>query len=384
MTSPGGPPALRCTLRERREARGLSGAALALQVGISRQALSRIERGAAVPGTLLALQLARTLDCRVEDLFSLRAPQVEARLSGPAPAGTRVQLAELDGGWRALPLAGEAGLRAPADGVLVRCADGMDSAAGMGGTDGRGVVEVLGSLDSARRTALVAGCDPALGLLCERTGGDARAAWVPGASLDALRAAARGEVHAAGLHLGPPEHHRALVARELPGARLLRLWLAEQGLMLRPGQALRVRQVTDLRRDDLRLVTRAPGAGGRALLDAWLAQAGLTAAQRSARHEAATVAASPLDAAARVARGEADVAPGPRSAASAYGLPFVPLAVEAFDLAVPERHLGHPGVLALLAAARSSTFREDLRSLGGYDPAGSGAPWPEPPAPEAP
>ncbi|MXV21019.1 substrate-binding domain-containing protein, partial [Deinococcus xianganensis] len=73
--------------------------------------------------------------------------------------------------------------------------------------------------------------------------------------------------------------------------------------------------------------------------------------------------------AALVARGEADVAPGPRSAAGAHGLPFIPLVVEAFDLAIPERHLAHPGVQALIAAAGSAAFQADLRSLGGYDPA---------------
>ncbi|MXV21628.1 helix-turn-helix transcriptional regulator, partial [Deinococcus xianganensis] len=50
-----GPPhsgvAVRCAVRERREAAGLSVSALAAQVGLSRQALSRVESGAAVPGT---------------------------------------------------------------------------------------------------------------------------------------------------------------------------------------------------------------------------------------------------------------------------------------------------------------------------------------------
>ncbi|NTX98997.1 substrate-binding domain-containing protein [Deinococcus sp. JMULE3] len=341
---------LRCAVRERREAAGLSVSALAAQVGLSRQALSRVESGAAVPGTRQALLLARALRCRVEDLFSLGAARLPARVPPGTPPGTRVRLAEVDGAWQALPLSGEAGLRVAADGVLLAS----------------GEVEVPLSLDEARRTALVAGCDPALGLLCTSlTGG--RAAWVPRASLEALQAAARGEVHAAGLHLGRPERHREVVARELPGARLLRLWQAEQGLIVAPGNPLGVRGPADLPR--ARLVTRPAGAGGRALLDSWLREAGLDAAGRAARHAAAPVAASPLDAAAAVARGEADVAPGPRSAAGAYGLGLVPLVMEAFDLAVPERHLAHPGVQALIAAARSAAFHADLRSLGGYVPA---------------
>lgn len=360
----------RSAVRERREGAGLSGAALAAQVGISRQALSRIEAGAAIPSTLLALHLARTLRCQVEDLFSLPLPQVEAGGLTHLPPGTRVRLADVDGRWRALALSGEAGLRAPADGVVSGA--------------GQGVVDVLGSLDEARRTALVAGCDPALGLLCNRVDSDARAAWVPAASLDALRAAARGEVHAAGLHLGSPERHQEWIARELPGARLFALWRAEQGLILAPGNPHGVERTDDLRAAHLRLVTRAPGAGGRTLLDTWLAQAGLNAAQRGARHAGALLAASPLDAAACVARGEADVAPGPRAAAQAHGLSFIPLTTDAFDLAVPERHLAHPGVQALLHAARHAAFQDDLRSLGGYEPLTPTPLSPAPPSPDRP
>ncbi len=350
-----GPPhsgvAVRCAVRERREAAGLSVSALAAQVGLSRQALSRVESGAAVPGTRQALLLARALRCRVEDLFSLGAAHVSARVPPGTPPGTRVRLADVDGAWQALPLSGEAGLRLTADGVLLAS----------------GAVEVPGSLDDARRTALVAGCDPALGLLCTALGAEARAAWVPRASLDAVQAAARGEVHAAGLHLGSLARHREVVARDLPGARLLRLWHAEQGLIVAAGNPLGVRGPADLTR--ARLVTRPAGAGGRALLDGWLREAGLDTAAREARHAASRLAASPLDAAALVARGEADVAPGPRSAAGAHGLSFIPLVVEAFDLAIPERHLAHPGVQALIAAAGSAAFQADLRSLGGYDPA---------------
>ncbi|GGL00093.1 substrate-binding domain-containing protein [Deinococcus radiotolerans] len=350
---------LSCHLREKREGAGQTLSGLAQRVGISRQALSRIESGAAVPGTQLALLLARELGCLVEDLFSLRAPRLHTLTLGPARVGTRVRLAAVDDRWLALPLTGETGLRRAADGTVTALAGD------------RAEVDVLGARAALARTALIAGCDPALDLLCERVSGPERAAWVPRASLDALWAAARGEVHAAGLHLGSAEQHREVVARELPGARLLRLWQAEQGLIVAAGNPRAVGGVADLARPELRLVTRAPGAGGRVLLDTWLTQAGLGAAAREARHAGALLAATPLEAAAALGHGHADVAPGPRSAARAYGLHFLPLHAEAFDLAVPERHLGHPGVQALLNAARSLSFQEDLRSLGGYDPAGA-------------
>ncbi|GGS01340.1 substrate-binding domain-containing protein [Deinococcus sedimenti] len=346
---------LRCSLRERREAAGRTAASLAAEVGVSRQALGRIESGGAVPSTLVALRLARALHCAVEQLFELGQPQLTVPLD--APPGTRVRLARLGAEVRAVPLGGEAGLHQPADGV-VRAAAGP----------GRVTVDLLAPPGDLERTALVAGCDPALGLLCGRLGAEGRAAWVPHDSLGALAAAARGEVHVAGLHLGGGDAHRQVIARTLPGAALVRAWQVQQGLMLAPGNPLGVRGAPDLARRDLRLVTRAAGAGGRALLDRWFQVAGLSGRERAARHARSLLADSPLAAAALVARGEADAAPGPSSAARAHGLTFVPLHLDAFDLAVPERHLGHPGVQALLSAARSAAFLDDLRSVGGYVP----------------
>src|SRR5271168_1248489 len=56
-----------------REQRGLSAAHVAKLAGVSRQTVYAIEAGDYVPNTTLALQLARVLEVRVEDLFSLEA-----------------------------------------------------------------------------------------------------------------------------------------------------------------------------------------------------------------------------------------------------------------------------------------------------------------------
>jgi putative transcriptional regulator len=63
---------LRNRLREERELRGLTQEALADRIGVSRKTINTIENGRFVPSTILALRLAETLDCRVEELFFLR------------------------------------------------------------------------------------------------------------------------------------------------------------------------------------------------------------------------------------------------------------------------------------------------------------------------
>ena len=40
---------------------------------VSRKSINAIENGVYVPSTVLALKIAETLDCRVEDLFKLPA-----------------------------------------------------------------------------------------------------------------------------------------------------------------------------------------------------------------------------------------------------------------------------------------------------------------------
>lgn len=57
------------TLKEERERRDLTQAALAERVGVSRKTINTVENGVFVPSTLLALKLAHAFACPVEALF---------------------------------------------------------------------------------------------------------------------------------------------------------------------------------------------------------------------------------------------------------------------------------------------------------------------------
>lgn len=63
--------ALENALRAHRSAAGLTQAELARRAFVSRKTINTIENAVFVPSTVLALRLARVLDCSVEDLFSL-------------------------------------------------------------------------------------------------------------------------------------------------------------------------------------------------------------------------------------------------------------------------------------------------------------------------
>lgn len=62
---------VRVGVRPAREARGWTQGELAARVGVSRQTINYLEQGRYTPSVLLALKLARALECQVEDLFAL-------------------------------------------------------------------------------------------------------------------------------------------------------------------------------------------------------------------------------------------------------------------------------------------------------------------------
>ena len=63
--------ALHNILKDERERLGLTQAALAELIGVSRKTINTVENGVFVPSTILALKLAKALDRPVEALFSL-------------------------------------------------------------------------------------------------------------------------------------------------------------------------------------------------------------------------------------------------------------------------------------------------------------------------
>ena len=72
--------------------------------------------------------------------------------------------------------------------------------------------------------------------------------------------------------------------------------------------------------------------------------------------------------AAAIAAGLADAGVASEPAALAYGLAFVPLAEERFDLVIPAAQVGSREVQALLQVLSSPWLLAQLASLPGYDP----------------
>jgi len=372
-------------LRLARQARGLSQQQLAGVAGVTRQAVSAVESGHSDPSLRVALALASALGMTVEALFGPGDPAdpVLARpVAAPSRGGARVVLATVGDTFVALPLHADMAARVgfgAAGGLVVGASSSR--AAPVPDPASRGLepidpVEVR-PIGPPRPTLVVAGCDPALPLLetpLALLDPPVAFVWWPCGSAEALRLAAAGLVHAAGVHQ-PGGEREADETVEIPGgAEVVGFAAWREGLVVRPGA--RVRGLDDVARQGLRLVNREVGAQARTLLDQECARLRLTPAELPGYDSRA---AGHLQVAAAVAGRLADAGVSSEPAALAYGLDFLPLASEQFDLVLPAKHAASREVQGLLKVLTSPWLRAQLASLPGYDPASCGVPrdqWP--------
>lgn len=188
-------------------------------------------------------------------------------------------------------------------------------------------------------------------------------------SLGGLMALARGEADLAGAHLwdeATNTYNAPYVARILPGRRMALLTLAYRrlGLVIAPGNPFALQGLGDLARPGLRFVNRQRGSGTRVWLDAHLRAVGVDGPQIAGYEDEET---THLGVARAVAEGRADAGLGIRAAALAYGLDFIPLTLERYDLVLPEEIWRTPACQALVGVIRSPGFRAAVEALGGYE-----------------
>jgi putative molybdopterin biosynthesis protein len=137
-----------------------------------------------------------------------------------------------------------------------------------------------------------------------------------------------------------------------------------EGLVVRPGTA--VTSLRDVARLGLRLENREPGARPRALLDRERLRLDLAPAELPGYDSHVS---GHLQVAAAVAGRVADAGVSSEPAALAYGLRFIPLAAERFDLVIPAKLEASPEVQGLLKVLTSPWLLTQLASLPGYKPA---------------
>ena len=196
-------------------------------------------------------------------------------------------------------------------------------------------------------------------------------ATLPEGSEAGLRRLARGDVLAAAIHLhridGDDDSANADAVANAPGLHdvvVIAFARREQGLLVAPGNPLKLSDIGSVAAASARIALRPNGAGAQLLLLALLAQSGLA-------FEALNAVKPPCptgpDIAQAVRTQRADCGVATRAIALSSGLDFVPLTWERFDLALHQRDYFRPGLQALFKFVRTAAFRDRAAELAGYD-----------------
>jgi DNA-binding XRE family transcriptional regulator len=328
-------------VRRRRLAVGWSQADLAARAGVSRQAVGALEAGRHLPRVDAAVALARELGLTVEELFAAGSPgQVLNAVGGEVGDGRLVRAASVGDRTVVVPLP------SIADGETWIRPDGVVRG---------GRLELLEGADL--HGFLVAGCDPALGILAGLAPdrGPGRILPVVTSSAIARAALSDGRVHAAVVHdVVAPAPEQADRVHRLP----LAMW--RTGVAASPDRHGVLAAALDGRGP---VVQREDGAAAQAAY-----RRALAAADRPV--PTGPVARGHLDAARRASEeGVAAVTIEP--VARALGLTFHPLETHTVELWIDAAAVDHPGARALGELLASVRLRSHLRVLPGYDLAGA-------------
>jgi putative molybdopterin biosynthesis protein len=182
-------------------------------------------------------------------------------------------------------------------------------------------------------------------------------------------ALSRHDAHLAGSHLLDPESgdfNLAYIKQYLPGVatRLIAFVRRDQGLIVKKGNPLKINQVADITRKDIRFINRQRGSGTRVLLDYHLKIDGLaTESIRGYDEEEYTH----LGVAAAISSGRADTGLGIPAAALALNLDFIPLFTERYDLVVPYQYVHSVLLEPFFDVISGSEFKKSVSALPGYD-----------------
>ncbi len=358
-----------------RKSRGVGASDLARRVNVSRQTIYAIEAGTYVPNTEVALNLARQLEVTVDELFTLQeepaagAESLAAEVLScePASKGQPVRICQIGSRWISVPVSASPYYMPEADGIVK----------GLGRIKGRADLLVFAKDEAAQKRIVLAGCDPATGLLSrmvEKISG-VEVVTAGASSKLALTWMVEGKVHIAGSHLEDQktgEFNLPFLRKQFPQEELTVVTFArwEEGFVVAPGNPKGIQKPEDLARKGIRFANREPGSGSRALLDKLLEKAGVDATRVAGYDK---VAFGHLAAAFCVVTGGADTCLATRSAAQAFNLDFVPLHSERYDLVMRRRTADLPAVKAFLDVLHRATLRRKLEVLAGYDTSQTGS-----------
>jgi putative molybdopterin biosynthesis protein len=361
-------------LAEIRQLRGISAAKLASKVGVTRQTIYAIESQKYVPNTLVALRLSEILEVTVEQIFSMAEETALSEKQTTADLIEDPAVPCLPNQPLRLCLVGNRKIGVPASPIQGEIPD-ADAVIVDPGKTGPAIVSVFRDEAIPENRLLLAGCDPAIPALARYLlrHGNIEVVTLGCSSTRAMKLLQERKIHIGGTHLSGKlkEDNLQVIHRFFPkgGCRVATFASWAEGLVVARGNPRGISGVEDLGRKDISIVNREAGAGSRFLLDSLLKKNGIPPKNVRGYQQ---VTKGHILAAWHVHTGQADCCIATEASARVFGLNFIPLVSERFDLVIPDRYWDLPAVQALMDALNRSSLRRELEALGGYDTSQTG------------
>ncbi|HHW01129.1 MAG TPA: molybdopterin biosynthesis protein [Clostridiaceae bacterium] len=240
-------------------------------------------------------------------------------------------------------------------------------------------VQLLKREDEIKNTLVVTGShDPLLDVMSDIMQRTWRGEYISSShvgSMGGIMAVKRSEAHMAGIHLldeETGEYNISYIRKYFPDRKIILINCVKriQGLMVKPGNPMGIKGISDLARPELKYVNRQKGAGTRILLDFLLRKHGINASDIYGydREEFTHMSVAAL-----VASDSADAGMGIYSAAKIYGLDFIPVCEEQYDFILPEKYMDMKLVKHFIEILKSDEFRNTLQAMGGYNTDNAGS-----------
>jgi molybdate-binding protein len=223
---------------------------------------------------------------------------------------------------------------------------------------------------------LLAGCDPAIPTLARHMlkHENIEVVTMGASSTRAMNLLRERKIHIGGTHLSGKSNRNSniqVIHRFFPrdDCRVATFASWAEGLVVAQNNPKQITGIEDLARKDVRIVNREEGAGSRILLDSLLKKCGIPPQNVPGYQQ---IAKGHILAAWHVHSGMADCCVATEASARVFGLDFIPLVSERFDLVIPDRFWELPAVQTLMDVLNRSSLRRELEALGGYDTSQTG------------
>jgi excisionase family DNA binding protein len=193
-------------------------------------------------------------------------------------------------------------------------------------------------------------------------------------STEGLKALNMGYTDIAWSHLFDPktgEYNIPYLPSYLPNVKpvVVNLFRRDLGFITVAKNPLGIRGFEDLSRKDVRYINRQKGAGTRVLLDYYLKKLRIKSSEvKGYENEVYTH----LEVGISILSKEADVGIATVAVSKFFGLSFIPITTESFDMILDQATFFEKGVQTMVEVLNSDEFRKRINKLGNYDFKNSG------------